>query len=262
MFAIATQDSVVLFDTQQSMPLALVANIHYTRLSDIAWSDDGRVLLVSSTDGYCTFVLFDDSELGKPYDGEVYKFELAPAPPVSEPRPITEEIKTPESTKFKKSPDSAKITSFFQKLEKVDSGFKSVKRKEIIDLTTESPIKKKLNNGDENVQVDEQSKSLFTIFSAKNLDTCFKSLANEQVEDLSKDEIMVEKEINSEKLKETTNPLERMLLKASQTSTTNSASMTDDKGNQVDGSVDSKPVMPSKAPRRVPFITLSAPKRD
>ncbi|XP_066279037.1 chromatin assembly factor 1 subunit B-like isoform X2 [Branchiostoma lanceolatum] len=65
-FAVATEDSVLFYDTQQTIPFALISNIHYHRLSDLAWSEDGSILMISSTDGYCTFVTFDPEELGTP----------------------------------------------------------------------------------------------------------------------------------------------------------------------------------------------------
>lgn len=36
-FAVATQDAILLYDTQQAMPFARVARIHYTRLTDVTW---------------------------------------------------------------------------------------------------------------------------------------------------------------------------------------------------------------------------------
>ena len=36
-FAVATQNAVLLYDTQQSAPFARIARIHYTRLTDLAW---------------------------------------------------------------------------------------------------------------------------------------------------------------------------------------------------------------------------------
>lgn len=36
-FAVATEDSVLLYDTQQIIPFAFVSNIHYHQLSDLAW---------------------------------------------------------------------------------------------------------------------------------------------------------------------------------------------------------------------------------
>ncbi|KAJ3592355.1 hypothetical protein NHX12_007482 [Muraenolepis orangiensis] len=64
--AVASEDSVYLYDTQQTLPFGLVANIHYHTLSDLTWSGDGSFLAVSSTDGYCSFVSFSPGELGQP----------------------------------------------------------------------------------------------------------------------------------------------------------------------------------------------------
>lgn len=36
-FAIATQRSVLLYDTQHAAPIAFITNIHYTRLTDLSW---------------------------------------------------------------------------------------------------------------------------------------------------------------------------------------------------------------------------------
>lgn len=36
-FAVASEDSVLLYDTQQPFPFGYVTNIHYHTLSDISW---------------------------------------------------------------------------------------------------------------------------------------------------------------------------------------------------------------------------------
>ncbi|XP_033739407.1 chromatin assembly factor 1 subunit B-like [Pecten maximus] len=66
-FAVGTEDSIILYDTQQTTPFGYISNIHYHQLSDLAWSSDGRFLFVSSTDGYCTMVVFDEGEIGEVY---------------------------------------------------------------------------------------------------------------------------------------------------------------------------------------------------
>jgi chromatin assembly factor 1 subunit B len=58
---------VIIGDTESSEPLAVIGNIHPTRLSDITWSNDGKLLLASSTDGYCSIITFEENELGRPY---------------------------------------------------------------------------------------------------------------------------------------------------------------------------------------------------
>ncbi|XP_027490640.1 chromatin assembly factor 1 subunit B isoform X2 [Corapipo altera] len=65
-FAVASEDSVLFYDTEQSFPFGYVSNIHYHTLSDISWSSDGSFLAISSTDGYCSFVTFEKEELGIP----------------------------------------------------------------------------------------------------------------------------------------------------------------------------------------------------
>ncbi|KZT50747.1 WD40 repeat-like protein [Calocera cornea HHB12733] len=60
MFAVATQDTVVLYDTQQAGPLAMFANLHYASFTDVAWAPDGQSLIMSSSDGYCSIAVFDD----------------------------------------------------------------------------------------------------------------------------------------------------------------------------------------------------------
>ncbi|KAI1899076.1 hypothetical protein AGOR_G00057750 [Albula goreensis] len=65
-FAVASEDSIFLYDTQQSLPFGFVSNIHYHTLSDLTWSRDGSFLAVSSTDGYCSFISFCAGELGTP----------------------------------------------------------------------------------------------------------------------------------------------------------------------------------------------------
>jgi len=67
-FAIATQNTVTFYDTQQCEPFAQVSRIHYVGLNDISWAPDGQTLLVASTDGFCSVVNFKDGEIGEMYD--------------------------------------------------------------------------------------------------------------------------------------------------------------------------------------------------
>ena len=67
-FAVATDDCVIIYDTQQTLPLGIVGGIHYHQLSDLTWSPDGRLLLVASTDGFCSVISFEAGELGTPYE--------------------------------------------------------------------------------------------------------------------------------------------------------------------------------------------------
>lgn len=68
-YAVATQDAVLVYDTQQQTPLCVVSNLHFTTFSDLSWSTDGLTLLMSSTDGYCSTLAFTPGELGQTYPG-------------------------------------------------------------------------------------------------------------------------------------------------------------------------------------------------
>lgn len=85
-FAIATKCSVYLYDTQQQLPFGLISNIHYTRLTDLAWSNDGNTLLVSSTDGFCSIVQFAEGELGEIYKEQTIENILATKTAKDEPK--------------------------------------------------------------------------------------------------------------------------------------------------------------------------------
>ncbi|GLJ54099.1 hypothetical protein SUGI_1158460 [Cryptomeria japonica] len=65
-FAIATLNSLYIYDTESSTPIAIFAGLHYAAITDIAWSSDAKFLAVSSQDGYCTLVEFENGELGSP----------------------------------------------------------------------------------------------------------------------------------------------------------------------------------------------------
>ena len=66
-FAIATEDSIYFYDTQNIVPFAFTTGIHYSNLSDLSWSCDGRMVCVTSIDGFCSFIIFKNNELGKAY---------------------------------------------------------------------------------------------------------------------------------------------------------------------------------------------------
>uniref|UniRef100_A0A5K3F019 WD_REPEATS_REGION domain-containing protein n=1 Tax=Mesocestoides corti TaxID=53468 RepID=A0A5K3F019_MESCO len=69
LFCLVLEDGLLFFDTQQAHPFAQVSQIHYQALNDAAWSSDGRLVAVTSTDGYCSLIHFSIEELGTPYRG-------------------------------------------------------------------------------------------------------------------------------------------------------------------------------------------------
>lgn len=81
LFAVATMDTVTIHDTQQAGPVCLLTKLHYDEFTDMTWyvpgfcirfgpthadrhdnprSPDGQCLMLSSRDGYCTLVVFDE----------------------------------------------------------------------------------------------------------------------------------------------------------------------------------------------------------
>jgi len=66
-FAVVTTRSILIYDTQQTAPIGYISQTHLARLTDLSWSHDGRLLMVSSYDGYTTLVVFEPNELGETY---------------------------------------------------------------------------------------------------------------------------------------------------------------------------------------------------
>lgn len=60
LFAVVTMDTVTIYDTQQAGPICLLTKLHYDEFTDMTWSPDGQCLILSSRDGYCTIVVFDE----------------------------------------------------------------------------------------------------------------------------------------------------------------------------------------------------------
>merc|ERR1712093_611506 len=69
-YAVATEDSVLMYDTQQQTPLCIVSNLHCATFTDLTWSNDGLTLLMTSSDGFCSTLTFAPGELGDKYVGD------------------------------------------------------------------------------------------------------------------------------------------------------------------------------------------------
>ncbi|OMO98289.1 hypothetical protein COLO4_14025 [Corchorus olitorius] len=65
-FAVATLNSLYIYDTESAPPIAVLAGLHYAAITDIAWSYDAHYLALSSQDGYCTLIEFEKGDLGLP----------------------------------------------------------------------------------------------------------------------------------------------------------------------------------------------------
>ncbi|KAL0579910.1 Chromatin assembly factor 1 subunit [Marasmius crinis-equi] len=74
LFAVVTMDAVVIYDTQQSSPICVLTKLHYDEFTDATWSPDGQTLMLSSRDGYCTLIVFD--EIFPAYHKQQQAFQL------------------------------------------------------------------------------------------------------------------------------------------------------------------------------------------
>lgn len=63
-FAVATLDAILIYDTQRLEPLGILKELHYLTITDLAWSPDGRHLTASSADGFCSSICFDRNMFG------------------------------------------------------------------------------------------------------------------------------------------------------------------------------------------------------
>lgn len=104
-FAVATLNSLYVYDTESIHPIVVVAGVHYAAITDIAWSPGGNYLVLSSQDGYCTLLEFDNQELGSPV-------------PVSEKKQaVGDETKSPIMEAMVEDSSSASVDRIKEKVE-------------------------------------------------------------------------------------------------------------------------------------------------
>ncbi|XP_046392894.1 chromatin assembly factor 1 subunit B [Ischnura elegans] len=175
-FAVATQKSVILYDTQQPLPFAKISNIHYTRLTDITWSSDGRILVVSSTDGYCSAITFAEGELGIPYKGNNEAQNSMNSSPVSAKKPAREEkAQSEEQVSGVKQIPSATKGKYEKVLpENSDKKIKNVAKKSETsceELRVNSSDSKGISNNKSEVVSEGKPVMESTVNSANSMDT-------------------------------------------------------------------------------------------
>lgn len=64
-FAVATQNSVYIYDTELLQPLGMATNLHYLTITDLCWENDGQSLMVASADGFCSVIVFERGVFGE-----------------------------------------------------------------------------------------------------------------------------------------------------------------------------------------------------
>lgn len=149
--AVATEDSVLIYDTQQTMPLALLKNIHYHQISDLSWSRDGRALIVSSTDGFCTVATFEENELGVPYtagdDGDGNDMSLS-----TKANKISQEVKEVKSKEADAVVKTAKLSLSEAPNKAQDSDSKDLHRAKSTESKESNPSPEDVNSPEQRLQ--------------------------------------------------------------------------------------------------------------
>ncbi|XP_063536260.1 chromatin assembly factor 1 subunit B [Cydia strobilella] len=269
LLAVATRRSVMVYDTQQKTPIAVISNIHYTRLTDLSWSPDGRTLVASSTDGFCSVISFADGELG----------QVLPDAPEETPKDMADqmEIDTEEQAEADKA---AKGTKTAEKKEESTHSPKSKTRK--IDSfikfkapSEKSPKKRKSEPKQKTpVKIDLLVETAMPSWSDNSSNEIINPPSDGDKK--SKDEVMViedsediklvYEETEQNKSSETqlppktsneSSPKAKVSPKNTMNSFLKQAKVTDMKEPVAVASVPSP-----KAPRRVSFVTLSSPKNS
>lgn len=69
-FAVASTEDIILYDTESVKPFGLICNIHYSSITDMSWSHDASFLMVSSRDGFCSMIEFEENEIGIPFSAD------------------------------------------------------------------------------------------------------------------------------------------------------------------------------------------------
>lgn len=69
-FAVLCKESVLFYDSQFSTFFSYVDNFQFDHLTNMSWTPDGKVLVISSLEGYNTFVTFNTDAIGKPCDDQ------------------------------------------------------------------------------------------------------------------------------------------------------------------------------------------------
>lgn len=128
-FAVATQDGVVLYSTQDNFkPLGLVSNLHYSSITDLKWTVDGSRVIISSTDGFCSTINFPGSAFGEryigvPHDNDILSGEILQAKTELKAEPVpSSEIPNEKLPNLKSDNSKTSIPTidlFFDKNQKV-----------------------------------------------------------------------------------------------------------------------------------------------
>lgn len=90
-FAIATDDEIMIYDTNKLECLMIIKNLHYYPIYSMSWNSEGNKIIISSKDGFLSTIDFKTYRFGDIY---IRKIENEPMDIVNEDKKIsTEEVK-------------------------------------------------------------------------------------------------------------------------------------------------------------------------
>uniref|UniRef100_A0A914YZU8 Chromatin assembly factor 1 subunit B n=1 Tax=Panagrolaimus superbus TaxID=310955 RepID=A0A914YZU8_9BILA len=64
-FGVLTKESITIYDTQHSSPIIYIDTLHYQDISGFSWAPDGKNIIISSWEGFNTFISDFEHEFGK-----------------------------------------------------------------------------------------------------------------------------------------------------------------------------------------------------
>uniref|UniRef100_A0AC34G5I0 Uncharacterized protein n=1 Tax=Panagrolaimus sp. ES5 TaxID=591445 RepID=A0AC34G5I0_9BILA len=64
-FGVLTKESITIYDTQHASPIIYIDTLHYQDISGFSWAPDGKSIVISSWEGFNTFISDFEHEFGK-----------------------------------------------------------------------------------------------------------------------------------------------------------------------------------------------------
>lgn len=87
-FAVMCAESIFFYDSQTDVPIGFVYDLSYDNLTSISWSPDGKMLAVSSLEGFNTFLHIQTNQLLP----TKLTIERAMSPPLKKPKEKKQEL--------------------------------------------------------------------------------------------------------------------------------------------------------------------------
>ena len=104
-YAVATHETVLIYDTEQAAPICLFGSLHFAAFTDLSWSSDGLALFATSSDGYASVFAFEPAELGQPCKQQPTR----PSPVVENPSPVKSLAAPPQVQQLVARPKSSSV---------------------------------------------------------------------------------------------------------------------------------------------------------